>query len=220
MAETGSTPRAGAHLVVATATILVLVIGVAALSALFVGRAVNQTLPFDIGAYSGVVDAEAVAETVADLDGVDSVSVEKVPGDTFVPTLGLVLVHTDEPWNQVDIRRLATSLKGYAEPFDPSRPVHVAIATPEAFIAVSGDIDDNAARIEAADEALDAGASAVHIAPHNFDVMEWSAQGSGSPALVTAVPRSGVDPRELQDALGPEAVIADHVRWIQQEQQS
>ncbi|KZM79070.1 hypothetical protein [Cellulosimicrobium sp. I38E] len=215
MADTGSTPRSGAHLVLATATILVLVIGVAALSALFVGRAVNQTLPFDIGAHSGVVDAEAVAEAVADLDGVDSVSVEKVPGDTFVPTLGLVIVHTDEPWNQVDIRRLATPLRDHAAPFNPSRPVHVAIATPKAFIAVSGDIDDNAARIEAADEALDAGALAVHVAPHNFDVMEWSAQGSGSPALVMAVPRAGADPRDLQDALGPEVVIADDVRWVE-----
>jgi len=215
VAGTGSTPRAGAHLVLATATILVLVIGVAVLSALFVGRAVNQTLPFDIGAHSGVVDAEAVAEAVAELDGVDSVSVEKVPGDTFVPTLGLVIVHTDEPWNQVDIRRLATSLRDHAAPFNPSRPVHVAIATPEAFIAVSGDIDDNAARIEAADEALDAGALAVHVAPHNFDVMEWSAQGSGSPALVMAVPRAGADPRDLQDALGPEVVIADDVRWVE-----
>lgn len=150
----------------------------------------------------------------------DSVAVEKVPGDTFVPTLGLVIVHNDEPWNQVDIRRLATSLRGYGAQFDPSRPVHVAIATPEAFIAVSGDIAENAARIEAADEALDAGALAVHVAPHNFDVMEWSAQVSDSPALVTAVPRSGVDASELQDALGPEVVIADHVRWVQHEQQS
>lgn len=219
MADTGSTPRAGAHLVLATATILLLVLGVAALSALFVGRAVNQTLPFDIGAHSGVVDAEAVAEAAAGLDGVDSVSVEKVAGDTFVPTLGLVLVHTAEPWDPVEVRRLATSLQDHAAAFDPARPVHVAITTPEAFVAVSGDADDDAARIDAADRALAAGASAVHVAPHHFDVMEWSAQGSGSPSLVTAVPRPGADPRELHDALGPDVVIADHVRWIQPERQ-
>ncbi len=201
-----------------TATILVLVLGVAALSALFVGRAVNQTFPFDIGAYSGVVDAEAVAEAAAGLDGVDSVSVEKVPGDTFVPTLGLVIVHIDEPWDPVEVRRLATSLQDHAAAFDPARPVHVAIATPESFLAVSGDADDNAARIGAADRALAAGAVAVHVVPHHFDVMEWSAQASGSPALVTAVPGPGADPRALQDALGPGVVLADHVRWVQQEQ--
>ncbi|WP_163187356.1 hypothetical protein [Cellulosimicrobium sp. SL-1] len=218
MADTGSTPRAGAHLVLAAATILVLVLGVAALSALFVGRAVNETLPFDVGAHSGVVDAEAVAEAAADLDGVGSVSVEKVPGDTLVPTLGLVIVHTEKRWNQAEVRRLSTVLKEHAAAFDPSRPVHVAIATPEAFIAVSGDSDDNAARIEAAEQALAAGASAVHVAPHHFDVMEWSSQGPGSAPQVTAVLPSGTDPRELQDALGRDVVIADHVRWVQPEQ--
>lgn len=214
MAETGSTQRVGARPLLVLASILAIVAGVAAMSALLVGRAVNERLPMDVGAFRGVADAQDVASTVAELDGVDSVSIETVSGDTFVPVLGLVIARTKEPWNQSDVERLAASLQDRAAGFNPRRPVHVAIATPEAFIAVSGDAEENAARIDIAARALAAGASAVHVAPQNFDVAEWSPQSVSGPSLVTVVLRPGMDPHELQAALGPKVKIADHVRWV------
>ncbi|MEV8027630.1 hypothetical protein [Cellulosimicrobium funkei] len=214
MADESITHHVGARLIVVLASLLALVVGAAAAAALVLGRAVDAALPTDVGAFRGVVDAQDVADAVEELDGVDSVTVERISGDTLVPVLGLVIVRTQESWNRSDAERLAGSLEGHAARFDPSRPVHIAFATPEAFIAVSGDAEENAARIDAADRALAAGASEVHVAPENFDVAEWSPQEPSGQLIVTVVPRPEADPRELQGALGPEVQVATHVRWI------
>lgn len=216
MAEQGAAGRRAVLRALVTLTALVaLAAGVAAVAALLVGRALTDALPVDVGAYRGVVVAQDVAASVEALDGVDSVSVETVGGDTFVSALGLVVVRTRD---EDAVGQLAAALGAEADGWSAARPVHIAVVTPTAFIAISPDAADNRARIDIAARAREAGAAQVHVAPDHFDFPQWKSQRPDSPSLVTVVPGPGADRQALQDTLvesfGPVVQIADQVRWV------